>query len=299
QESALANRRRKLVDRSRRSPQPAHRRRDRAPPGWRTIRAMAKLLPALALSLTAMLAVNGAEASFHTFVIETIYSNADGTVQFVVLRETQGFPGENLWATHSFTSTHAGVTKTFPFGTDLPSNRTGTKAALLAPQGLVALNPITPDYVLPNGFIATDGGTLNYAGVDTVNYGPLPTDGQSAITRTGATAPNVATNFAGATAVIPPLPDVAVEFYNAGLDHYFITDLQPDIDALDSGHFPGWSRTTKSFKVFASQANGGPGANPVCRFYIPPAHGNSHFFSASPAECAAVLAATTTTPAYS
>src|SRR5262249_55034549 len=119
QESALANRRRKLVDRSRRSPQPAHRRRDRAPPGWRTIRAMAKLLPALALSLTAMLAVNGAEASFHTFVIETIYSNADGTVQFVVLRETQGFPGENLWATHSFTSTHAGVTKTFPFGTDL------------------------------------------------------------------------------------------------------------------------------------------------------------------------------------
>ena len=44
-----------------------------------------------------------------------------------------------------------------------------------------------------------------------------------------------------------------------------------------------WSRTTKSFKVFASQASGGPGVNPVCRFYIPPAHGNSHFFSASPA----------------
>src|SRR5262249_33319676 len=150
--------------------------RKRAPSGKRTIDAMGKGLPASAMALAALLATASAQASFHTFVIETIYSNADGTVQFVVLRETQGFPGENLWATHSFTSTHAGVTKTFPFGTDLPSNRTGNKAVLLATQGLVALNLITPDYVLPNGFIATDGGTLNYAGVDTVNYGPLPTD---------------------------------------------------------------------------------------------------------------------------
>jgi hypothetical protein len=27
----------------------------------------------------------------------------------------------------------------------------------------------------------------------------------------------------------------------------------------------------------------------VCRYYIPPAQGNSHFFSASPAECAQVM----------
>jgi hypothetical protein len=34
-----------------------------------------------------------------------------------------------------------------------------------------------------------------------------------------------------------------VEYYNAALDHYFISPLQPDIDALDSGRLPGWSRT--------------------------------------------------------
>jgi len=28
------------------------------------------------------------------------------------------------------------------------------------------------------------------------------------------------------------------------------------------------------------------GSSPVCRFYIPPANGDSHFFSASPTECA-------------
>jgi hypothetical protein len=37
----------------------------------------------------------------------------------------------------------------------------------------------------------------------------------------------------------------------------------------------------------------------VCRFYIPPEHGNSHFFSASPAECATVSARVGVDPSYS
>ena len=73
-----------------------------------------------------------------------------------------------------------------------------------------------------------------------------------------------------------------VEFYDAGQDHYFISSLQPDIDALDSHRFAGWSRTGLTFKVYPQPA---ANANPVCRFYIPPAYGDSHFFSASPAEC--------------
>ncbi|MEP7182472.1 MAG: S8 family serine peptidase [Betaproteobacteria bacterium] len=75
-----------------------------------------------------------------------------------------------------------------------------------------------------------------------------------------------------------------IEFYNAARDHYFISSLQPDIDALDSGKFPGWSRTGQSFDGYAVAT---AGANPVCRFYIPPP-GDSHYFSASPEECAAV-----------
>jgi hypothetical protein len=39
--------------------------------------------------------------------------------------------------------------------------------------------------------------------------------------------------------------------------------------------------------------------NPVCRFYIPPVHGNSHFFSASPAECNLVVLKTATDPNFS
>jgi len=76
-----------------------------------------------------------------------------------------------------------------------------------------------------------------------------------------------------------------IEYYNASQDHYFISSLQPDINALDSGLFPGWARTGLTFKAYP-QAN--PGASPVCRFYIPPVDGDSHFYSASPTECAAV-----------
>ncbi len=76
-----------------------------------------------------------------------------------------------------------------------------------------------------------------------------------------------------------------IEFYNAGLDHYFVSSLAADIQALDSGRFAGWARTGFTFKAYD-----GPmaGMSPVCRFYIPPAQGDSHFYSASPAECADV-----------
>jgi hypothetical protein len=49
----------------------------------------------------------------------------------------------------------------------------------------------------------------------------------------------------------------------------------------------GWARTGQSFHAYAVPT---AGASPVCRFYIPPLYGDSHFYSASPLECAAVHA---------
>ncbi|HEY3533338.1 MAG TPA: hypothetical protein VGL43_09480, partial [Casimicrobiaceae bacterium] len=91
--------------------------------------------------------------------------------------------------------------------------------------------------------------------------------------------------------------ETVVEYYNASLDHYFMTPLQNEIDALDvSARILGWTRT--GF-VFEASATAGVGLNPVCRFYIPPAHGDSHFFSASPDECAAVRAKIDSDPNFS
>ena len=245
------------------------------------------------------LAAAAAWASFHTFAIDQVYSNADGTVQYVVLRETAGNNGQNAWSGHTFSSTHAGVTKSITFPTNLPGTATANQRVLIATQGMAALGFIVPDYTMPDGFLATDGATLNYAGVDTFTYASLPTDGVGAINRTGAVISNLATNFSGIAASLPALPVSAVEYHHAGLDHYFISSLQQEIDTLDAGRIPGWARTGQSFKVYPSQASGGAGVNPVCRFYIPPAHGNSHFFSASPAECNLVVQKTATDPNFS
>ena len=74
-----------------------------------------------------------------------------------------------------------------------------------------------------------------------------------------------------------------VEYYNSALDHYFVSLDPREIDDLDSGRRPGWSRTGFGFSAYASATDG---AHPVCRFYLPPASGDPHFFSASSDECA-------------
>ena len=157
-----------------------------------------------------LIAAPAALASFHTFQIEQIFSNGDGSVQFVVLHESVGANGESAWTGNALSSTHAGVTKALVFPYDLPGglmdvygmmpSRTANKRVLIATPGFAALNLVTPDYRMPSGFLATDGGTdtLNYAGSsDAWTFSGLPTDGVSALNRNGAVVPNLATNFAG------------------------------------------------------------------------------------------------------
>ncbi len=84
-----------------------------------------------------------------------------------------------------------------------------------------------------------------------------------------------------------PVAVPVVEYYNAALDHYFISALPADIGALDSGSLKGWVRTGYVFNAFLAAA---AGTAAVCRFYLPPAFGDSHFYSASPQECAEVKA---------
>ena len=78
-----------------------------------------------------------------------------------------------------------------------------------------------------------------------------------------------------------------IEYYHAGFDHYFITTLAVEIARLDNGTLQGWARTGQMFHAYATAI---AGTSPVCRLYIPPSNGDSHFFSASPSECAATKA---------
>jgi hypothetical protein len=94
----------------------------------------------------------------------------------------------------------------------------------------------------------------------------------------------------------------AIEFHNPTLDHYFQSMDSQEVADLDLGVQGGWKRTGQSFPVFgsvtaASAAAAGVADSPVCRFYIPPQHGDSHFFSVNPVECA--IAGSSTDPNFS
>jgi YVTN family beta-propeller protein len=92
----------------------------------------------------------------------------------------------------------------------------------------------------------------------------------------GVTTPG---NFIG------PEPGAAVEFYNASLDHYFISSNPGEVSDLDRGVHKGWVRTRQSISTYVTGTSMGRG-EPTCRFYgLPSAGLDSHFYSASKREC--------------
>jgi hypothetical protein len=101
----------------------------------------------------------------------------------------------------------------------------------------------------------------------------------------GNSALSAPVNLSVANGVAPASLRLAVEYYNPELDHYFVSSMEDEIEALDSGDLAGWYRTGSSLDVYARGAEDG---NPVCRFYLPPDYGDSHFYSATPTECAQV-----------
>ena len=88
----------------------------------------------------------------------------------------------------------------------------------------------------------------------------------------------------------PATTVVAVEYFNVNLRHYFVTANAAEQRSIETGGAgPGWQRTGNDFRLWVPESGVPVGAVPVCRFYGTPGRGpNSHFYTANPAECAAV-----------
>jgi hypothetical protein len=260
------------------------------------------------------LALLPAASATPTFRIESIFSNLDGSAQFVQLVETAGLDGQHRFAGLALTVTRDGVTREYVFANDLPSEATAHATVLVAAGSLpiqAAWNSTccaVADYTMPARFLPTDGAAVDFAGVDRQTYARLPTDGINALRRDGTEG----------LAVLPAsaCPDEfwfqcrmhepihvaetivrAVEYHHAALGHHFLTASAPDLDALDSQRIPGWQRTGATLAVGArpwmsinwNVWDYPPPSpfpmQPVCRFYLPPASGDSHFYSVSASEC--------------
>jgi uncharacterized protein (DUF1800 family) len=113
---------------------------------------------------------------------------------------------------------------------------------------------------------------------------PRPLSGAAAVALLAA----LGVSLAAPVGAAEPTANV-IEYFNAGLGHYFMTASPDEAAMLDAGTVvSGWTRTGVEFGAFAS-ASDRADAVPVCRFFGTPGRGpNSHFYTADAAECASV-----------
>lgn len=150
-------------------------------------------------AIVLLFAAGTARAAFHLWALNEVYSNADGTVQFIELTALAG--GQEFLAGHAITSRQGAAAKSYTFASNLPGDTQG-RSMLIGTTGFAALGLVAPDYIVPNGFLFTSNGSVDFAGVDSISWAALPVDGVMSINRAGTAATNSPRNFAGATAAV-------------------------------------------------------------------------------------------------
>lgn len=147
-----------------------------------------------------------AAALFHLWDIHEVYSNADGSVQFIELTTSSDF--QDLLDTHTMTASSDGEVVSIDLS-NLPSSSTAGRRVLLATPGFSDLpGGVEPDFQIPAAFFdpAATSIELNFAeGADVFSFSgaSLPTDGSLSLLRDESTAVNSPENFAGVTSEIP------------------------------------------------------------------------------------------------
>ena len=155
-----------------------------------------------ALLMSALVVSNSAHAAFHLWTIREIYSNSSGTLQFIeffTASSSQQFVGGQQVQVSNI---GASQTHTFTIPTSFAGD-SGNHAFLMGTAGLQAAGGPAPDFIMPDGFLFTAGGSINFFGANSGPYTAMPTDGILSRTWTGGNAPNTPQNFAGQIGFIP------------------------------------------------------------------------------------------------
>ncbi len=150
-----------------------------------------------------------AGAASHSWRVNEVFSNADGTIQFIELKECCGFAAENAVGLKRIVSQATGNVYVIPGNV---AGSTAAKSLLFATAGYAALGGPQPDFPLnplPDGFFDVTGDTVRY-GINPpanqysfFNFGAVPTDGCNSMNSTGpAVATNTPKNFSNATGTV-------------------------------------------------------------------------------------------------
>ena len=126
--------------------------------------------------------VAGAQCFQSLWGLVEVFSNSDGSVQFVILQSAKGDGVTGSLAGQTLVASDGSTQHSYTFGSDLPD--VFANPVLVATQGFADLNLVKPDFILPNGFVFLRDGTLRLASGEwcggPVHYDPLPTDGVKA-----------------------------------------------------------------------------------------------------------------------
>jgi hypothetical protein len=202
----------------------------------------------------------------HLWRVKEVFSNADGTIQFIEIAVCCGSTGEIFIGTHPVTSN----THTFPFPSDLTGS-TLNKHILLATSGFAALpGAPTPDHIIPNNFFSTTADTIAFDVYDTLVFsaGQLPTNGITSLNRdpddpthTIFPASNSPRNFAGqqgsvnASSGPPGVPDGT-----GGMTPMTVASLNADGSNLQVSFAVGSCTNAANHHILYGQRSGLPAA---------------------------------------
>ena len=157
--------------------------------------------------LGAFLCASPVDAGSHLWDLSEVYSNADGTIQFIELHQ----PTSACCETNMSGKWVRSISTGNQF--DIPANLTGNTAfqyLLLGTAGFAALpGAPTPDYIIPDNFFATTGDTIDLFVYDSITMpgATLPTDGVMSYNKDPGTGmwsvgSNSPANYAGGTGMV-------------------------------------------------------------------------------------------------
>lgn len=156
---------------------------------------------------TTTIFVSSAHArAFHLWNIQEVYTNSSGTLQFIELTELSSFQTNTAGQQVHVSNLSGTQTNTFTLPTNLPSDSLD-HMLLFGTAGLQAAGGPTPDYIIPNGFLFSGGGTLSFFGQNGGPYTALPTDGLLARVWNGGNVSNSETNYSGQTGSVNGVPE--------------------------------------------------------------------------------------------
>ena len=154
----------------------------------------------LAIVSVLLLVAPSSYAGIHTWDVSEVFTNADGTIQYVELQDT-GTSGTETGVGNGSISSN---TQSHSWSNGPVAPPTNGRFYLIATQGFADLpGAPTPDVILPPSvipFFSAAGDSVAFGGFDTCAFASTPNNGIDAYNCFAAgTAVNSPTNYAGTT----------------------------------------------------------------------------------------------------